>query len=221
MDGLIFDFDGVVVDSEPIHLACFDGVLREKLGLRLPRDQYYSRFLGYDDRDCFAMILRDLGRESRDRVEQLIQAKTRRVQEAFQDHLAPMAGAIELIRAAAAEHVPLAICSGSYAVEINLALDRLGVKQLFNAMVTAEDVARGKPDPEGYLLVLKQLGNGRGKPIEARRSWVIEDSPAGIAAAKAAGLRVLAVTNSYDAPVLCAADRVVESLAAVRLRDFC
>jgi beta-phosphoglucomutase len=222
MDALIFDFDGVVVDSEPIHFAGFRRVLRTA-GIELTEEDYYSLYLGYDDHDCFEAVGRNTGVELTDRrIAELTAAKTQWVKQALAETIQPLPGAVELIRAAAAAGVPLAICSGALREEIELASRTVGIDTCIATIVAAEDVARGKPDPEGYLLACRQLGrtppeDGSPPACRPERCVVVEDSPAGIEAGKGAGMAVLAVTNSYPADQLAAADRIVASLADVSL----
>jgi beta-phosphoglucomutase len=220
MDALIFDFDGVVVDSEPIHLAGFQHVLG-RLGLVLTEQDYYARYLGYDDHDCLMIAARDAGLElAEPKIAELTAAKTAFVQRAFAESIQPQPGALELIRAAAAEGVPLAVCSGALRDEIELACRTVGVWECFQAVVAARDVARGKPDPEGYRKAHQRLRAATGRELRPRRCIAVEDSPAGIDAARGAGMKVLAVTTSYGAPQLAAADRVVESLRDVTIREL-
>ncbi len=218
MDALIFDFDGVVVDSEPIHLAGFQRVL-ESIGLNLTEEDYYARYLGYDDHDCLLIAARDAGRALDEaQIAELTRAKTACVQQAFAESIRPLPGAAELIRAAAAEAVPLAVCSGALREEIELASRTIAVWACFQAVVAARDVRRGKPDPEGYAKARERLAAATGRELRPGRCVAVEDSPAGIEAAAAAGMKTLAVTNSYAREHL-AADRVVASLAAVTLAD--
>lgn len=217
MDALLFDFDGVVVDSEPIHLACFQRVL-ETVGISLSQREYYEKYLGYDDHDCLKVAAADRGRElGEEAIARLTAEKTVLVQRAFAESVQPLPGAVALIRAAAAADVPLAVCSGALREEIELASRTIGVLACFRTIVAAEDVAHGKPDPEGYLAARKRLAAAMGREILPARCVVVEDSPAGIDAARAAGMKVLAVTNSYPAEQLAAADAVVESLEGVPL----
>lgn len=219
VDALIFDFDGVVVDSEPIHLACYQQVLAEE-GIALSREDYYGKYLGYDDRDCFLAVARDTGRRLHRPLEALIAAKTVLVQQALRESTRALPGAVELIRAARAAGVPVAVCSGALRREIELASAAAGVLECFSVIVSAEDVPAGKPDPAGFRLAVERLGAAGGRAIRAGRCVAVEDSPAGIEAAQAAGLAVLAVTNSYPARALQAAQRVVGSLGEVALGDL-
>ena len=216
----IFDFDGVVVDSEPIHLACFRQVLARR-GIELATEDYYGKYLGFDDHDCFAAVLADNGREADEaEIAAMTAEKTALVKRAIAESIQPLPGAVELMRAVRAAGAGLAICSGALREEIELAARTVGVLELVDVLVAAKDVAKGKPDPEGYLLTLKLLREKLARPIDPARTWVIEDAPAGIAAARAAGCKVLAVTNSYPPRALAQADRIVDSLTEVDLSDL-
>lgn len=220
MDALILDFDGVVIDSEPVHLDCFRRVLKP-LGISLTTEAYYSEYLGFDDHDCFAAVGRANGREfSEKEIAEMTAAKTALLKEAFSKSLRPLPGAAELIRSAAKARVPVAVCSGALRGEIELAGRGIGIWDLLATVVAAEDVRHGKPDPEGYQLTLRRLAEAAGRDIQASRCVVLEDSPAGIAAAKAVGMIVVGVTNSYPAEALDSADGVVGSLEAVTLADL-
>jgi len=217
LDALVFDFDGVVVDSEPIHLAAFSRVL-SKVGIALTEAQYFDKYLGYDDHDCFLAVMRDNGRAcSEDQIGQMTAEKTAMVQKILAESVSPLPGAVELISTATDHKLPLAICSGALRAEIILAADKIGVLKHFATIVAAKDVTKGKPDPEGYLLAVGGLSEATGQPLESSRCFAIEDSPAGVTSAKAAGMNVLAVTNSYPATELTQADHVTGSLEDVTI----
>lgn len=217
MDALIFDFDGVVVDSEPLHLKYFAQVLAGE-DIALTTEQYYSRYLGFDDHDCFAAVFADNGREvSEDQIAELTAAKSILVKKAYGESIKPLDGSVELIKSAFAAGVPLAICSGGLADEIKLASSRIGVLDCFKTIVPAGEVTRGKPDPQGYELALSRLIEITGKPLSNANCVVLEDSPAGITAGAAAGMKVLAVTSSYPADMLSQADRIVNSMTEVSI----
>ena len=220
MDAVIFDFDGVIVDSEPVHWAGFARVLRAR-GIALSWDDYRERYLGYDDHDCFLAVCADHGRPLDEAgVAALTAAKTAAVREVLAASVEALPGAVALIGALRAAGVPLAICSGALRPEIEIAALRVGVLDRFAVVVAAEDVMAGKPDPSGYALALERLRAATARPLGAVRSLAIEDSPAGIEAARRAGLRVLAVTTSYPASALTAADAVVTSLADVTVQQL-
>ena len=220
MDAIIFDFDGVVVDSEPVHLEGFQEILGLE-GITMSRDDYYGKYLGFDDYDCFRAVAADNGRTFTDaKVRQLTEAKTQLVCSAFRTSVRALAGAVELIRQAAGDGLPMAICSGALRREIELASETVGVRDCFKVIVAAEDVHKGKPDPEGYRLALQQLSRYVPSGPEPTRTVVIEDSPAGIQAAGALGMKVLAVSTSYPASELTTADRIVASLEEVTPADL-
>ena len=132
MDALVLDFDGVVVDSEPIHLACFQRVLAESMGVRLTREEYFRRYLGYDDRDCLATVVRDQGaRLTNEQLLEMVAQKTVWVKEAFAGSLEPLPGSAALIRAASDAGTLMAVCSGALREEIELALRTIGVSRHF------------------------------------------------------------------------------------------
>ncbi len=215
LDALIFDFDGVIVDSEPVHLACFQQVLAGS-GIALSREDYYTRYLGFDDRDCFLAVAADNGTTFTARqLAKMIETKTALVQKSFAESIQPLPGSVELITKAASLGIPAAVCSGALKQEITLASQTIGVLKHFAVIVSAEDVSHGKPDPEGYRMALSKLRDRTGRPLRAEMCVVVEDAPAGVQAAKKLGMKVLAVTNSYTADMLADADRIVDSLAAV------
>lgn len=220
MDAVIFDFDGVVVDSEPIHLRYFQAVL-SSVGVELTRDNYYGRYLGYDDHDCIVAVGRDNSvRFPQSQVAEMVAAKTELVKRAFAESITPMPGAVELIRSSAAGGAAVGVCSGALREEIEMAARTVGALEYFAAIVSAEDVPRGKPDPGGYNLARRRLEDACGRDIDPARCVVVEDAPAGITAAKAAGMKILAVTTSYVADELTDADRIVSSLAQVTPEDL-
>ncbi len=220
MDALIFDFDGVLVDSEPVHLECYQQVLRDA-GISLTREEYYARYLGYDDYDAFGLILHDRGMTLDDeQIEVLVAKKTTLVKQSFARLIRAQPGALKLVEAAEIAVIPTAVCSGGLLEEIDLALSSLKMREHFMAIVSADEVQHGKPDPEGYRAALAKLIQLSGRVLLASKTVAIEDAPAGIAAAHAAGMKVLAVTTSYDAAALADADRVAESLEDVTVADL-
>ncbi|MBT3200014.1 MAG: HAD family phosphatase [Phycisphaerales bacterium] len=215
MDALIFDFDGVIVDSEPVHLATFQEVLRSE-GINLSHDDYYEKYLGFDDYDCFKHVGEDFNKPfTEDKIRELTEAKTQLVLNVFQTSVTALPGAVELIRQTAQTGVPMAICSGSLRQEIEVASTSIGVRDCFQVIVAAEDVQKGKPDPEGYRLAIQQLAPFAKSGPEAVKTVVIEDSPAGIESARALGIQVLAVSTSYPTSELTSANRIVTSLTEI------
>ena len=215
---VIFDFNGIIVDDEPIHFKLFQRVLGEE-GIVLTEKDYYSRYLGFDDRGAFMAGFRENNRSlSAQELQELIGRKAVYYQEAIRNHVTVFPGVTNLV-ADLAQTLPLAVASGALRHEIETILKTLGLLDHFRAIVAAEDVTQGKPEPEIYLKALAAL-NARGaneNPIEAADCIVIEDSKEGIKGALRAGMKCLAVTNSYPAELLGEATAVVKSLEAVKL----
>lgn len=216
MRGILFDFNGVLVDDEPLHCR----FLRETLageGIELSEREYYEVYLGFDDRGCFATALAGAGRPvTAEEVARLTEAKAARYAAHVERHGLPFfPGALELLDAASGAGLPVGIVSGALRREIELALRRVERLGLLRCLVAAEDVAEGKPDPEGYrrgfALLAASLPAGS-PPLAPHDVVAIEDSPAGLAAARGAGLRTLGVAHTYLAGELSLAESVVESL---------
>ncbi|HVF92412.1 MAG TPA: HAD family phosphatase [Blastocatellia bacterium] len=208
---IIFDCDGVIADTEPLHLAAFQRVLEEE-GLSLSREEYYARFLALDDRGSFTRVYEENGRAlSGDGLAELIARKADYLEPVMRERLRLFPGAAEFIREASSIY-PLAVASGALRREIELVLKHGGVRDCFEAIVSAEDVSKSKPDPEPFLLARLLLSSAMGFDLEPEACLVIEDSIHGIAAARRAGMRVLAVTTSYSKEELTLADCIVDSL---------
>lgn len=220
MDALLFDFDGVIIDSEPIHLLGFQHVF-SRWDIDLTREIYYARYLGLDDFSCAKTVAQDYGREfSETQLRQMVCDKTAIVQDTFRKSLQAYPGVLELIAAADEAGIPLGICSAALRDEIRVACETLGVGQQFKVIVAAEDCDRCKPDPQGYFMTLEKLSQISGKQLSPERSVVIEDSVPGVKAGKAMGARVLAVTTSHPAEQLSHADMVVDSLSDVSVETL-
>jgi HAD superfamily hydrolase (TIGR01509 family) len=216
---IIFDCDGVIADSEPLHFAALKRTLEEE-GIALSQEEYLAHYLAMDDRGCFKRAFGESGRILDDeKLTELIGRKARHIEPAMQTHLKLLPGAVALIREAARRY-PVAIASGALRHEIELIVKLGGVSDCFAAIVSAEDVSRGKPDPESFLKACELLGAALKERIKPAECLVIEDSVHGVRAARAAGMRCLAVTNSYPEEKLAEADRVVASLASVSMSEL-
>jgi len=211
-EAVIFDFDGVIVDTEPLHYAAFQRLL-EPLGLGFSWEAYVETYMGFDDRDAFleAFKTHKTALSTAD-LQGLIDRKAGLFQEIIRDGISAYPGVVDLIRSIRASRTPLAISSGALLSDIVPILETLGIADCFDLIVTAEDVARSKPDPECYRLAHTRLNEFWLLNLPAAQVLAIEDTPAGIVAAKGAGLRVIAVTNSYPASHLSQADQIVETL---------
>jgi len=214
---VIFDFNGIIVDDEPIHFELFQRVLGEE-GILLTEAVYYERYLGFDDRGAFEASFLDSKRPLNDaKLRELIERKAIYYQEAIRNHVAIFPG-VEALVSSLAKTLPLAVASGALRNEIETILQTAGLLRHFNGIVSAEDVKQGKPEPEIFLKALAALNaQHEGEPFQAADCVVIEDSREGIRGARRAGMKCLAVTNSHPAELLTDADAVVETLETVTL----
>jgi HAD superfamily hydrolase (TIGR01509 family) len=209
----LFDFDGVLVDSEPVHLAAFNDVLAA-FGIAIDEREYADRYLSLDDAGVFRAALSRAGRApGEDEVRTLIEAKSPRFLARFEEAFRPFPGAAQLVARRAARG-PVGIVSGALEREITFALDKMGVRPAVSFVIGAESTAVSKPDPAPYLLAIDELKRlGRSTPSAV----VIEDSLGGVVSAKRAGLRCVAVAHSYtrDELARAGADAVVDTLEAL------
>ena len=218
---ILFDFNGVLVDDEPIHLEMFQRVLGEE-GVSLTAGDYYARYLGLDDRSCFAAVLTAAGEQpSVPRLMRLIARKSSYYRERIREQGYPLfPGAAELVRELAAAGRMLGVVSGALRDEVEGALRQAGLRDLFKVLITAEDVAEGKPAPEGYLRALEDLNSVPPLPerlIHPHEVLAVEDSPAGLAAAAEVGFVTLGVAQSFPAARLREADAVADRLQGLTL----
>jgi beta-phosphoglucomutase len=208
----LFDFDGVLVDSEPVHLAAFNEVLAP-YGVVIDEKQYQERYLALDDANVFRAVLSQSGKTLREQeVRALVAAKNPRFLARFEQSFRVFPGAAELVARRAARG-PVAIVSGALKNEIEFALDRMGVRAAVTFVVSAEHTPTSKPDPGPFLLALERMRSTAG----ITRAVAIEDSTGGVSAAKSAGLRCIAVTHTCPAESLlrAGADAAVPDLASI------
>jgi beta-phosphoglucomutase-like phosphatase (HAD superfamily) len=217
LQAIVFDFDGVIADSEQLHLRAYQEVLRPE-GITLSNDAYYDRYLGYDDVGVFKAIGKDHDIPmNADRIESLIQEKGKRYEALAAAGGMLFPGAADFIRTAAAV-VPIAIASGALTHEIEEVLERAGLRSLFPVIVGADQTERSKPHPDPYLTAFAKLRAHSGRDLIAWRSVAIEDSKWGLQSARGADLRCVAVTNTYsDAELRQEAELVFPGLHAVTL----
>lgn len=214
---ILFDFNGVLVDDEPLHLELFQKVLGEE-GVELTAEDYHAHYLGLDDRHCFQAVLEAAGAEATpERLAQLIERKAVYYQERVERQGFPaFPGAPELIAGAAGAGLTLGVVSGALKAEIEGALAQLDLRSCFKTVVAADDVEHCKPHPEGYRRGFEDLNHlppRPPQPFNPREVLAIEDSPAGLQAAAACGLATLGVAQTYPADKLTDADQVVETVA--------
>lgn len=221
---LLFDFNGVLVDDEPIHFELLARVLREE-GLELGETEYQECYLGLDDRSCFTKALEAAGETATpDRLSRLVARKSAYYHVRVRMEGFPIyAGARELVEEAAAAGLMLGVVSGALRDEVEGALDQMGVRERFKCLVSADDVEAGKPDSEGYRRGLELLNSLPPLPerlLHPHEVLAIEDAPAGLEAARRLGLATLGVAHTRPGADLSAADHVVDTLADLRLDDL-
>ena len=216
---VIFDFDGVIVDTEPLHYRAFQQIL-EPLGIGFSWAEYQELFMGFDDRDAFIEAFKVHGREiNSTELSILIATKAGIFQDVIRGGVKSYPGVVEVIQSLYALNVPMAICSGALRSDILPILDTLNIASCFEIIVSADDVAKSKPDPESYCLAFdKVCALWPHSRISARETIAIEDTPAGISAASQAGLQVIAVSNSYPREQLVQATYITDSLADLLVR---
>jgi len=195
LEAIVFDFDGVIVDSERLHLTAYQDVLRPR-NLELDQQAYYAHYLGYDDLGVFRRYAHDRGLLWDDaEVKELCRAKAARFEELSSRGDMVFPGAARFIRQAAAA-VPIAIASGALTHEIDEILEKVGLRELFVAVVGADQCTRTKPSPDPYLEAVHRI-HSSGTEVDRAQTVAIEDSVWGLVSARTAGLRTVAVSNTY------------------------
>jgi beta-phosphoglucomutase len=200
---LIFDFNGTLSDDEPVLVGIYQSLFAEH-GRPLTAEQYFAELAGNTEE---TIISRWLGVDG-EALERLVAERIARYRTvADGSTISPTLR--DAVRSAAAR-VPVGLVSGAFRTEIEPVLERAGIAELFHAVVTAEDVVEGKPAPDGYLCALALLGDGL-RPADV---IALEDTEAGVASAKAAGLRCVAVLGTLPAERLARADEIVTHIDA-------
>ncbi|MBS1819879.1 MAG: HAD family phosphatase [Acidobacteria bacterium] len=208
---VVFDFDGVLANSEPLHYRGYRDVLAPR-GITLTERAYYANYLGYDDIGAFKAIGFDMGAPfSEADVAELVAQKAIRLEELEKTASVLFPGAREAIERMSAAG-PVAIASGALKGEILRVLDNERLRPHFPIVVAAEDTPASKPDPAPYALAVDLLAR-RHPGLRAAECVAIEDSKWGLMSARGAGLRTVAITHTYPAAELAdAADLVIEHL---------
>jgi beta-phosphoglucomutase len=208
--GLIFDFNGVIVDDEPLHARAVQRVLKEE-NVELSLPEYYDRYLPFDDYNCLLHILRDCQEPHHDsRIRDLAARKAAHYFSQVRESIPALDGSIDFIRSLPPE-LPVVIASGAARREIEFLLARLDLTDRFLKIIAAGDVVNSKPHPEAFLKAFEMLKN-RVLDLECDEVIVFEDSFLGVQAARAAKLKCVGLSTSYPPERLAAAHLVVDSL---------
>ena len=207
---IIFDFDGVLFDTEPLHYAAFHEILRSE-GIVLSPERYQAVYIGLTDKACFRAVIEDHKKSAASDADlnRLVRRKTDLMQFILSERLPRLPGVLEFVREARLSH-RLAIASGALIQEIVLCLQLAGLMSAFEHVTSAEDVPHGKPDPAPYLHALQALD--RRSPLRADECVAFEDTPRGIEAAHKAGMRCIGVAHTLPVACLAQADVVIPSL---------
>jgi len=225
---VIFDFDGVITDSEILHFRSFNRVLAP-FGTEITMKDYYKTYLGLTDVDCFNLLIREghlkadtqkLVLSEAEGIEELVRQKDQIFKNLAKTEGRIIEGVQDFLKMLRHNNIPMAICSGALLAEIELILEEARLRHFFETIVSAEQVRKGKPSPDGFLLTLCKLNKGRQIPITGAQCVVVEDSHWGLQAAKGAGMHTVAVTNSYDAQQLALAEKIVARLSELSISDL-
>ena len=193
LKAVLFDFNGVIIKDEAIHRGLIDEILISE-NLRSKPGEYRQFCLGRSDRAFLKQILTNRGREVRDGyLTQLVNRKTQAYQQALDklEELPIYPGLEDFIQKLRLHEVKLAIVSDALRAEVELVLNRTGLLEHFSVIIAADDTTTSKPEPDGYLLAIERLN------LKASNCLAIEDTPAGIQAARSAGVQVVGVAHTY------------------------
>lgn len=202
LEAIVLDFNGVIVNDEHVHYLLLREVMAP-FGLNITTEDYLNKYVVFGDEDAFAFALDESGQQpTTEAVERLVREKRRRYLEEAVHQIEVFPGVTEFIREASAVY-PLAIASGAAREEVLSLLKHFGLDANISAIVAAEDVKNRKPAPDAYLAAVQGLKR------EGRNVAAIEDTPGGIMSAKQAGLRAVAVPNTFPVEALAEADLVL------------
>ncbi|MDO8717178.1 MAG: HAD family phosphatase [Dehalococcoidales bacterium] len=207
---VLWDMDGVIVDTALYHFTAWQQIF-EKRGVKFTWAEFKRSFGRRNE-----TIIPDIFDKSISAAEIAAIAKEKEVifRRLGRNKIQPFPGVVNLIKRLAARRVKMALVSSTPARNIEVVLSGLGIADLFQTIISGEDVVKGKPDPEGFLLAAKRLG------IRAENCVVIEDSTAGVSAAKRAGMHCVAITNTRSGSRLVRADLIIDSLETIDVDDL-
>jgi HAD superfamily hydrolase (TIGR01509 family) len=215
---IIFDFDGVLVNSELLHFEAFQRSARD-VGLELSQAEYFENMIGYDDRGCWKALAAMKGiKLSQSQLLELCAYKAQVTRDLIlQKKYHALPGVEQTVRSLWRSY-PLAICSGALRDEIELMLQGIGLRDCIRVITAAEDVVRGKPDPEGYLKTLDALSQLDLGTLTTDQCLIFEDAPTLIANVRPLGFKTIGVPTSKRREELAHADAIVDSMAVDDVR---
>ena len=204
---VIFDFTGTLSDDEPLLLRLYTEMFFEHFRWRLTPGDYYARLAGRSDREIIDLMIAELAADHAMLADDLMAERRRRYRELAGQESPVRPATADAVRLLASAGIPLGIVTGAERAEVEFVLERTGIGELFQAIVTHEDVTAGKPEPEGFLRGSRQLG------VQPAAVLAFEDSAFGLRAARAAGMRTIAVEGTRTrADLTPLADAVVPAI---------
>jgi len=219
LKAIIFDFDGVIIDSEALHLKAFNQALAP-YNINISTEDYFAEYLGLSDRDLFkALFENNLLHTDSDTLDKLLKQKTIAFENLINE-CKTITGVREFLEMLKKNDIPMAICSGALLKEITIVLNTNNLAHFFEVIVSAEQVKRGKPHPDGFELTLQKLNKLKNQNIQPFECIAIEDSHWGLEAAAAARMHTIAITNSYSAESLRPAEKIINSLTDLTMTDL-
>lgn len=219
LKAIIFDFDGVIIDSEGLHLKAFNQALAP-YNINISTEDYFAEYLGLSDRDLFnAFLENNLLHSDSNILDKLLEQKTIAFENIINECKA-IPGVREFLEMLKQNDIPMAICSGALLKEITTVLNTNNLARFFEVIVSAEQVQKGKPHPDGFELTLKKLNKLKNQNIQPTECIAIEDSHWGLEAADAAGIHTIAITISYPAESLKPAEKIINSLTDLTITDL-
>lgn len=186
----IFDMDGTLVDNMNVHMRVWIEILG-RLGIRVTPEEYQRQAMGKTNRQILRQLVGD--HLTDEDIAEYAERKESVYREKYGPHIKPMNGLIDFLRGCRRLEIPLALATSAPRLNIEFVLGRLGIETHFRVIVSAEEVERGKPDPEMFLTAAQRLG------VEPNGCLVFEDSLFGIEAAHRAGMKSVAITTTSDA----------------------
>ena len=210
LEAVLFDMDGVIIDSEPLWSKAEQQLLARR-NLRYS-SQLKTVMMGLDSSEAVGFLIKHY--DLKESVSDVVAERNQLVADLFRQFLRPMPHALQLVRSVQAAQIKTGLVTSSPQDLVDLALSRLNITELFDLILSGDQVARGKPAPDIYLTAAEALG------VSHENCLVIEDAPHGVAAAKAAGMCCLAISTSASKLELGAADRVVRGFDEVDLETL-
>lgn len=215
---VLFDFDGVIVNSEPLHYQAFREVLATE-HIELTEEEYYRELIGFDDKGAFRHVFQIRNRPLPPKTFlSLMAGKSRAMMDLIAARKFSALPGVEQFVRSLWRRCPLAICSGALREEIEAMLEGVSLRDCFPIIVAAEDVTVGKPDPMGYQLTARLIAERIGKKLSPADCLIVEDAPTVIRSVRAVGFPVLAVATSYPLEKLAEANWSVRTLEPGEVR---